>query len=32
LPLPGGRYSDIRRKFADGCLLVLLTKSEPSRG
>ena len=32
LPLPGGRYSDIRRKFADGCLLVLLTKSEPFRG
>jgi HSP20 family protein len=32
LPLPGGCYSDIRRKFADGCLLVLLTKSEPFRG
>lgn len=32
LALPGGRYSDIRRKFADGCLLVLLTKAESSRG
>ncbi len=32
LALPGGRYSDVRRKFADGCLLVLLTKAEPSRG
>src|SRR4029079_3131288 len=32
LALPGGRYSDVRRKFTDGCLLVLLTKSEPSRG
>ena len=32
LALPGGRYNDVRRKFADGCLLVLLTKSEPSRG
>ena len=32
LALPGGRYSDIRRKFSDGCLLVLLTKSEPFRG
>ena len=32
LALPGGRYSDVRRTFADGCLLVLLTKSEPSRG
>jgi HSP20 family molecular chaperone IbpA len=32
LPLPAGRYSDVRRKFADGCLLVLLSKAEPSRG
>jgi HSP20 family molecular chaperone IbpA len=32
LALPPGRYSDIRRKFADGCLLVLLSKAEPSRG
>jgi HSP20 family molecular chaperone IbpA len=31
LTLPGGRYTDIRRKFVDGCLLVLLTKAEPSR-
>jgi HSP20 family molecular chaperone IbpA len=28
LRLPGGRYSDVRRKFADGCLLVLLSKAE----
>lgn len=28
LRLPAGRYSDIRRKFADGCLLVLLSKAE----
>lgn len=32
LALPPGRYSEIKRKFADGCLLVLLTKAEPSRG
>ena len=32
LSLPHGFYTDIRRKFADGCLLVLLTKAEPSRG
>jgi HSP20 family molecular chaperone IbpA len=32
LALPAGRYSDVRRKFADGCLLVLLTKAEPTRG
>ena len=28
LRLPTGRYSDVRRKFADGCLLVLLCKAE----
>lgn len=28
LRLPPGRYSDVRRKFADGCLLVLLSKAE----
>ncbi|MFN3625298.1 MAG: Hsp20/alpha crystallin family protein [Hyphomicrobium sp.] len=28
LRLPAGRYSDVRRKFADGCLLVLLSKAE----
>jgi len=32
LHLPAGRYSDVRRKFADGCLLVLLTKAETPRG
>jgi HSP20 family molecular chaperone IbpA len=32
LRLPPGRYSDIRRTFADGCLLVVLRKAEPSRG
>ncbi len=32
LRLPAGRYSDVRRKFVDGCLLVLLAKAEPSRG
>ncbi len=32
LTLPAGRYSDVRRKFADGCLLVLLSKVEPARG
>jgi HSP20 family molecular chaperone IbpA len=32
LNLPPGRYSNVRHKFADGCLLVLLSKSEPSRG
>jgi len=28
LALPAGRYGDVRRKFADGCLLVLLSKVE----
>ncbi len=28
LRLPAGRYSDVRRKFADGCLLMLLSKVE----
>ncbi len=28
LRLPAGRYSDVRRRFADGCLLVLLSKVE----
>jgi HSP20 family molecular chaperone IbpA len=32
LNLPPGRYANVRHKFADGCLLVLLSKSEPSRG
>jgi HSP20 family protein len=32
LRLPPGSYSNVRHKFADGCLLVLLSKSEPSRG
>ncbi|KAB2939997.1 MAG: Hsp20/alpha crystallin family protein [Hyphomicrobium sp.] len=32
LALPAGRYSNVRRTFADGCLLVLLSKAEPSRG
>jgi HSP20 family protein len=32
LPLPAGRYSNVRRTVADGCLLLLLTKVEPSRG
>lgn len=27
LRLPAGHYSDVRRSFADGCLLVLLSKS-----
>jgi len=31
LALPSGRYSSVRRSFADGCLLVLLDKAEPSR-
>ena len=29
---PAGRYSEVRRKFADGCLLVLLSKVESARG
>jgi HSP20 family molecular chaperone IbpA len=28
LRLPAGRYNDVRHKFADGCLLVLLSKAE----
>jgi HSP20 family protein len=32
LALPAGRYNDIRRKSSDGCLLVLLSKTEVSRG
>lgn len=32
LRLPAVRYSDIRRSFADGCLVVLLKKAEQSRG
>jgi HSP20 family protein len=32
LPLPAGRYNKVHRKFADGCLLVLLTKAETSHG
>ena len=32
LRLPVGRYSDVRRRFADGCLLVLLSKVEPGLG
>ena len=32
LRLPGGRYSEIRRSFADGCLIVVLKKAELSRG
>jgi HSP20 family protein len=32
LTLPAGRYSEVRRKFADGCLLVLLSKVESARG
>lgn len=32
LRLPPGRYSDIRRSSADGCLVVVLKKAEPSHG
>jgi HSP20 family molecular chaperone IbpA len=32
LSLPAGRYANVRRSFADGCLLVLLDKAEPARG
>jgi HSP20 family molecular chaperone IbpA len=32
LRLPGGRYSSIRRSVIDGCLVVVLTKAEPTRG
>ena len=32
LRLPGGRYSDIRRSIVDGCLVVVLTKAEATRG
>jgi len=28
LRLPPAHYSDVRRKFADGCLLLLLSKAE----
>jgi HSP20 family molecular chaperone IbpA len=28
LRLPSGHYSNVQRKFADGCLLVLLSKAE----
>jgi HSP20 family protein len=28
LRLPGGHYSNVQHKFADGCLLVLLSKAE----
>lgn len=31
LGLPAGRYADVRRSFADGCLLVLLSKVGPGR-
>lgn len=27
VPLPGGRYSGVRRVMSDGCLLVVLTKA-----
>jgi HSP20 family molecular chaperone IbpA len=32
LRLPNGRYNDIRRTSADGCLLVVLKKVEATRG
>jgi HSP20 family molecular chaperone IbpA len=32
LRLPAGRYSDVRRTVADGCLVVTLQKAGPSRG
>lgn len=32
LRLPKGRYNDIRRTSADGCLVVLLRKVEAQRG
>jgi HSP20 family protein len=30
--LPPGRYSDVRRASADGCLVITLQKREPFRG
>jgi HSP20 family molecular chaperone IbpA len=30
--LPGGRYRNVRRSAADGCLLITLDKMEASRG
>src|SRR5690242_6618623 len=30
--LPGGRYQDVRRSSADGCLVVTLIKAEGSHG
>ncbi|KAB2911272.1 MAG: Hsp20/alpha crystallin family protein [Hyphomicrobiaceae bacterium] len=30
--LPGGRYRNVRRSAANGCLLITLDKMEPSRG
>ena len=30
--LPGGRYRNVRRSTANGCLLIMLDKTEPSRG
>src|SRR5215470_19650867 len=32
LRLPAGRYSDVQRGIADGCLLITLTKTGMSRG
>ena len=32
LRLPNGRYNDIRRTTADGCLVVVLRKVEATRG
>ena len=32
LRLPAGRYNDIRRTSADGCLVVVLKKVEATRG
>src|SRR4051812_3845978 len=32
LRLPAGRYSEVRRAFADGCMVVMLKKVELSRG
>lgn len=32
LRLPAGRYKDIRRTSSDGCLVIVLTKADQSRG
>ncbi|MEI9988670.1 MAG: Hsp20 family protein [Rhizomicrobium sp.] len=32
VPIPAGRYLDVRRTAADGCLVVVLEKAEAGRG